>query len=159
MKNSFKINLLLLLCVIAIIFVSCGNPIDYNRPGDRVVGYVTHVNMNLIPGGYYSVSVFSADSVNPFHRVPLKTDSLNLKRRDNLFETPYVISGVGIGRYYVAATWSRYPKIQNEIPMVLGIYGCDTSASCTSYKVILYPNYEGFFRNIISWTDSTKRLN
>jgi hypothetical protein len=161
MKNSLKINLLLLLFAVSIIYYSCGNdnPVNLNPPGDGLAGYVTHINMNLIPGGYYSVSLFCADSVNPFNRVPLRTDSLNLKRRDNLWETPWNMHGIPQGRYYVASTWSRYPRVPNEIPMVLGTYGCDTSASCTSYIGVSFPNYEGVFRNIISWTDTTKRMN
>lgn len=142
-----------------LIFSSCGNPTDLNPTGSTMSGYVTTLNMNLIPGGYYSVSVFSADSAHPFSKIPVRTDSLNLIRRDNLFETTYDMDGIQPGRYYVAATWSRYPKVQNEVPMVLGIYGCDTSAACRDYKVVLYPNYEGVFRNITSWTDSTKRMN
>ena len=154
MKYIISITIVSLLLIAA-----CGNPTDLNAPGNNMSGYVTTLNMNIIPGGYYSVSVFSADSTNPFQRIPVRTDSLNLKRRDDLFETTYDLDGIQPGSYYVAATWSRYPKVQNEVPMVLGIYGCDTSASCRDYKVVLYPNYEGVFRNITSWTDSTKRMN
>lgn len=145
--------------VIIILIAACGNPADFNKPGDNLSGYITHVNMNLIPGGYYSVSIFNADSTDPFHRVPVRTDSLNLKQRDHLFETIYDMHGVQLGHYYVAATWSRYPKVENEVPMVLGIYGCDTSMTCTSYIILAYPNYDALFRNITSWTDSTKRMN
>ena len=155
--KSLKIYLSLSFCLLAVFIAACQTPVDLNPTGDKLSGYVTHINMNLIPGGYYSVSLYSADSVNPFHRVPVQTDSLNLKRRDNLYETMWSMSGISNGRYYVAATWSRYPKVPNEIPMVLGTYGCDTSASCTDYKVVSFPNYEGVFRNILSWTDTTKK--
>jgi hypothetical protein len=118
--------------LLSFLLPSCGNPLDFNRPGDKLTGYVTHINMNLISGGYYSISVYSADSTNPFNRIPVRTDSLNLTRRDNLYETFYDMSGVSNGNYYIAATWSRYPRVPNEIPIVLGKYGCDTSCTCTS---------------------------
>ena len=152
-------NLLFTVLVVLVLLASCGNPMDINRPGDKLNGYVTHIDTNLIPGGYYSISVFSADSSAPFHSIPIRTDSLSLKRRDNLYETVYVMNGIPLGRYYIAATWSRYPKVPNEVPMVLGIYGCDTSSACTSNIIVAYPNYEDLSRNITSWTDSTKRMN
>ncbi len=145
--------------VILILFAACGNPEDLNRPGDNLTGYITHINQDTIAGGYYSISIFSADSTNPFNRVPVRTDSLNLKKRDYVFETSFDMNGIQQGVYYVAATGSRYPKVPNEIPMVLGKYGCDTSFSCRDYISIAYTNYEGKFRNIISWTDTTKRMN
>ena len=145
--------------LILMFFAACGNPEDFNRPGDNLTGYITHINQDTISGGYYSISIFSADSTNPFNRVPVRTDSLNLKKRDYVFETSFDMNGIQQGVYYVAATWSRYPKVLNEIPIVLGTYGCDTSFSCTEYIRVAYPNYEGKFRNIVSWTDSTKRMN
>jgi len=154
-----KLSFYILSVLILLYLFSCGNPLDFNRPGDKLNGYVTHINMNLITGGYYSISVFSADSTNPFLRIPVRTDSLNLKRRDNLYETFFGMNGINAGRYYLAATWSHYPKIPDEVPVVLGILGCDTSCTCTSYQILTYPDYDDLSRNIISWTDTTKRLN
>ena len=154
-----QLQIIITVSLFFLLIQSCSNPADMNPPGDQMSGYVTHINDNLIPGGFYSVSLYSADSVNPFNRVPVATDSLNLTLRQNVFETVYSMTGIQSGNYYVAATWSRYPRIQNEVPIVLGIYGCDTSKSCSTYKVIMFPNYEGVFRNILSWTDTTKRLN
>src|SRR5215510_1339662 len=152
----------LIIQVLIIIFVlsGCESPQDMNRPGDILAGYITHFDTNLtLSGGYYSISIFSADSVVPFNKIPVKCDSLRLTRRHDLlcYETSYSMSGVPAGRYYVAATWSRIPKNPNEIPIVLGIYGCDTSATCTTYTEVIYPNFDGNFRNIISWSDTTHR--
>jgi hypothetical protein len=147
--------------LLAVIF-GCESPQDLNRPGDKLDGYVTHFDTALVfNGGYYSISVFSADSTEPFYRIPLRTDSLAITRRPGgfVYETRYSMDGIPPGRYYIAATWSRYPNVPNEVPAVLGIYDCDTSATCTSYKVVLYPNYEGNFRNIISWSNPAKRMN
>lgn len=140
-------------------FTACDPPLEVNRPGDKLDGYVTHIDSILyMNGGYYSISIYNADSINPFNRVPVRTDSLNLKRRDWLFETQFSMDGIPSGRYYIAATWSTYPKIPNEIPLVLGTYGCDTNANCSNHKLVQYPNYEGRFRNIFAWTDPAKRL-
>lgn len=141
--------------------IGCELPQDLNRPGDKLDGYVIHFDTALVfNGGYYSVSVFVADSVNPFNRVPLRTDSLGLTRRPGgfVYETLYSMDGIPEGRYYIAATWSRYPRVNNEVPAVLGIYGCDTNINC-SPRVVLYPNYEGNFRNITSWSDPARRMN
>jgi hypothetical protein len=156
MKNVYYI-----LVVIVVLLIGCDPPFDIARPGDKLSGYITHIDTNLVlNGGFYSVSVFSADSSNPFHRVPLRTDSIpQLIRSDFHYYSPYDMDGIPPGRYYVASTWSRYPRIPNEVPIVLGIYGCDTSASCTSYGLLTYPDVEGHFRNITSWTDLNKRLN
>ncbi len=141
------------------IITACDSPTDLNRTGDKLTGYVTHIDSILyLSGGYYSVSIYNADSTIPFNRVPLRTDSLNLKKRDWLYETSFDMDGIPAGRYYIAATWSKYPKVPYEIPIVLGTYGCDTIANCMSHKVVEYPNYEGKFRNILSWTDLGKRL-
>lgn len=150
-----------IIIVIVILFIGCDSPMDMNRPGDKLSGYVTHIDTNLyLIGGYYSVSVFSADSTSPFNRVPVRTDSIHqLIRVDFHYYSPYDMDGIPPGRYYVASTWSRYPRVENEIPIVLGTYGCDTSASCTSHIMLPYPNYQGHFRNITSWTDLNKRLN
>ena len=143
-----------------ILFYSCDNPMELNRAGDTLTGYVTHLDSNLYQnGGFYSLSLFIADSTNPFNRVPLRCDSLNLKRRDIVYETSFDLQGIPSGRYYLASTWSSYPKQPNEVPIVLGILGCDTAVNCSNYEVLLYPNYSGLFRNIISWTDLSKRMN
>lgn len=154
--RTITTTILLFLAVI----VSCDGPVDPGRTGDKIDGYVTHADSTLyFSGGYYSISVYNADSVNPFNRVPVRTDSLNLKPRDLIYETQYSMDGIPTGRYFLAATWSSYPRVANEVPIVLGILGCDTAVNCSNYKLLEYPNYEGHFRNIIAWTDPAKRLN
>jgi len=148
--------------IVILVFVGCESPQDLNRPGDKLAGYITHFDTNLIlNSGYYSVSIFSADSVVPFDKIPVRTDSLRLTRRHDLivYETTYTMEGIAPGRYYVAATWSRYPRVQNEVPILLGTYGCDTSASCTNHIIVVYPNFDGKFRNIMSWSDTLRRMN
>jgi len=143
-----------------VVISACDPPMEVNRPGDKLSGYVTHYDSVLyMSGGYYSISLYHADSVNPFNRVPVRTDSLNLKTRDWLYETPFGMDNIPSGRFFLAATWSKYPKELNEIPVVLGTYGCDTIVNCSNHKLLEYPNYEGHFRNITAWTDPAKRLN
>lgn len=157
MKLMMRIYIIFLILILTV--SSCESPQDLNRPGDKLDGYVTHVDMNLdTNGGFYSVSVFNADSMNPFLCVPVRTDSMILTRRDNLYESRFSMDGIPSGRYYIAATWSRYPRVHNEVPIVLGTYGCDTLFNCTAHKVISYPNFDGNFRNLFAWTDLNKRL-
>ncbi len=142
------------------VLASCESPADMNREGSKLSGYITHYDSILyLNGGFYTVSIYNADSTNPFNRVPVRTDSLHMRKLDWKYQTTYDMDNIPDGRYYIAATWSRYPRVANEIPMVLGTYGCDTTLNCTTHEVVVYPNYDGQFRNIISWTDPAKRLN
>jgi len=153
--------ILYIIAAILIIIIGCESPQDLNRPGDKMDGYITYSDTNLLTiNGYYSVSVYNAEVQDPLNRIPIRTDSLKDFYKMGLhYEVMYSMDGIPAGKFYVAATWSRYPKVANEIPIVLGTYGCDTSSSCSSHKVIIYPNTEGNFRNIYAWTDTTKHLN
>jgi len=143
-----------------LIHQGCELPQDFNPPGDNMSGMIIMADTNLITdGGYYAVSIFSADSTSPFSRVPYLSDSLSFYIRYGVYQSNYDVSGIGSGKYYVACTWMRYPHNPHEIPIVLATYGCDTLSNCTSHKVIYYPNYEGVYRNIISWTDTAKGIN
>ena len=141
-------------------FAACDPPVEIDRSGDKLSGYITHIDSTLYTSnGFYSVSIYNADSSNPFNRIPVRTDSLNLKPMGMLWQTTYDMDGIPSGRYYVAATWSSYPRVPNEIPAVLGTYGCDTAFNCSAHKVVDYPNYQGNFRNIIAWTNPAQKLN
>jgi hypothetical protein len=37
----------------------------------------------------------------------------------------------------------KIPKILNEVPIVLGIYGCDTAYNCPNPTKVAYPNTQG----------------
>jgi len=144
-----------------VVFSSCEGPQDPNRPGDKLTGYITYVDTNLIVSnsGYYSISIYSADSSYPFLRVPIRTDSVNnFLRVDFHYLSSYSMVGVPNGRIHIAATWSRYPKMPGDVPLILGTYGCDTSRTCTNHGIVVFPNVEGNFRNITCWTDTTKKL-
>jgi hypothetical protein len=158
-----KYLIIQVLIIILALLAGCESPSDMNRPGDRLSGYITHFDTNVIitSSGFYSVSVFSADSVVPFNKIPVRTDSLRLTRRPDLivYESTYQMDGIPPGSYYVAATWSRYPRVPNEIPMLLGTYGCDTSYTCTNHIVVVYPNFDGNFRNILCWSDTLRKMN
>lgn len=144
------------------LLTGCDSPMEVNRPGDNLSGYVSQFDTNIARSqhGFYSISIYSADSSNPFNRVPLRSDSLNItKRHDNYcYESLFDISGVPSGNYHVAVTWSRYPRIPNEKPKVLGTYGCDTNFVCTAHKIVKYPNYDGNFRNITSHSDTLRAM-
>ncbi|MCX7878441.1 MAG: hypothetical protein N2510_07360, partial [Ignavibacteria bacterium] len=100
--NISKINTKLIVLLL-INLAGCETPQDLNRPGDKLDGYVTHLDTALVfNGGYYSISVFSADSINPFNRVPLICDSLAMTRRPGgyVYETLHSMDGIPPGRYY-----------------------------------------------------------
>ena len=65
-----------------IVFAACESPVDMNRDGGKLSGYVTHLDSILyLSNGYYTISIYNADSINPFNRVPVRTDSLNLTQK------------------------------------------------------------------------------
>lgn len=154
------VRYLIILLFIAF-FSSCELPQDLNRTGDKLTGYITHIDTNLIlGGGYYSVSVFSAEGDHdPFCKPPIRCDSLHLTKRDHLYESTYDMNGIPEGKFIVAATWTHYPIRPNEIPLVLGTLGCDTTRNCEQHTVLYYPDYHGNFRNFLSWTDTAKCFN
>jgi hypothetical protein len=129
-----------------IYMIGCETPQDLNRPGDSLSGAVWMIDTNImLNGGYYTVS--------------FRTDSLDLVHLAHSYDTPFHMTGIPPGRFFLAATWSSYPRIQNEVPIVLGTYGCDTSRNCTNHQVIVFPNYDGVGRFFYCWTDLSKRLN
>jgi len=152
----------IILVIFFVVFYFTGCEVqDVNRPGDKLDGYIFFTDTSLSRnGGFHSVSVYSADSTSPFLRIPLRTDSLrDFDRVDSHYVSQFSMDGIPPGKFYVASTWTRLPRNPAEVPIVLGTYGCDTSRSCTNHEIIVYPNTQGNFRNITSWTDTTKRLN
>ncbi len=146
----------LLVLLIVTSFSSCSTPSDPNPPGDSFAGIVTFTDSNLIrTGGYYAVSIYK-DTANPFTTYPLRNDSITITIVNHSTSSTYEISGIGTGNYFVGVTWVRS---SDGKPILLGILGCDTSRTCTNYTKLIFPNFEGVSRNILSWTDTLKRLN
>lgn len=150
-----------IIAIALVIVFGCESPQDLNRPGNKMDGYITYTDTNLVlTGGYYTVSLYNANNSDPFNWPPVRTDSLkDFYIIDQHYVVMFSIDGIETGNYFVASTWSKYPKVANEIPKVLGTYGCDTTYNCTEYKPVEYPNYQGNFRNILSHTDPLKALN
>jgi hypothetical protein len=158
MKNLFIAFIPLILLVMMLSVTGCDAPTDLNPPGDDFAGYIYFVDTNFTfsSDGFYAVSLYS-DSVELFKKKPLKTDSLlAIVKKGSRYEAAYKMHGIPTGKYCIAATWVRYPVSENNIPIVLGIYGCDTSNSCASYKKVIFPNFTGNFHNIFSWADTSR---
>ncbi len=156
-----RIFIIIAMYLVPVFYESCGITNDPNPPGDNLTGVVTFIDTNLITtNGYYAAAVYYADSITPFNKYPLRTDSLVLRKRDNqVYEGTFDMNGIAAGKYFVAAIWVRCPSISTEIPKVLGTYGCDTSENCKSNTTIYYPNYQGNFRDFKAWTDTAKKFN
>jgi hypothetical protein len=106
--------------------------------------------------GYYAISVFP-DSAHPFQQIPVATDSLTITKSGYIFSANYRVNNLAAGNYFVGATWIR--TSDNNIRAILGIYGCDTARNCSGSRVSI-PNYSGTNScNILSWTDTLKKLN
>lgn len=143
-----------------IVLISCDSPSDLNPAGDNFGGRITFADTNILrtATGYYAISIFG-DSTNPFNRIPVRSDSLKPFFDFDKYKADYQMSGISKGKYFVAVTWKHFPKIENEVPDVLGILGCDTTRSCTNYKYLLFPYFAGEYQYILCHTDTLKKLN
>lgn len=126
--------------------------------GDYVTGYVTFTDTNLIKAGYYAVSMYRNKS-NPFDTLPLRSDAITMTKTNNQYKCYFKMSQVANGSYYFAVTFNRNPAIPNRLIPVLGTRGCDTNRNCTTHKLVVFPNHSYEDCNIISWTDTLKRMN
>lgn len=141
------------LYILLVLLISCSSPDDPNPPGDAFGGIVTFTDSNLIrTGGYYAISIYK-DTANPFTLYPLRSDPITITIVNHSTSSTYEISGIGTGNYFVGVTWVRN---SGGKPILLGILGCDTSRSCSTYTKIIFPNFEGVSRFILSWTDTLK---
>lgn len=127
-----------------------------------IAGTVTFTNTNLYPSsqGYYAISLYS-EQAPALGGDPLRSDSLNISVSGNTASAYYKMSGIGTGFYYVAVTWIRKPNnpYDPNAP-ILGTFGCDTTHGCSSHTRIEFPSYAGTGNcNIISWSDTLKKLN
>lgn len=139
-------------------FVSGCDDSGIQNEGDYVTGYVTFTDTNLIQGGNYGISMYRNKS-NPFDTMPIRSEAITMTKTNNQYKCYFKFSGVESGSYYFAVTFNRTPAIPNRLIPVLGTRGCDTNRNCTSHKLVTFPNHSYEDCNIISWTDTLKRLN
>lgn len=119
------------------LFQTCGDDATGLSPSYMAGNITYNDNSTSYSGGYYCVSFYSPDSTDPFHRAPIKSDSLSLNLSEGVTKAFYKESSLPTGSYYIASTWI-YPGYKT---FVLGIYGCDTVQG-TPTKVD-FPNYAG----------------
>ena len=143
---------------IGLFLYSCEEP-TFQPAGDYISGYVFFVDTNLISaGGYYAVSVYRNKS-QPFDTLPVSIDSLEILRNSNYRYSYYRVECKYSGSYFVAVNWISSPGALGPPPPVLGTLGCDTAHSCSSHEIITFPNFTGASYDILSWTDTSKKLN
>lgn len=159
MKFSTKIAnfinkvILLLFAAFLITIFSCGNDFTVQPKGDYISGYAIFIDTNYIrAGGYYAAALYSAShpSGSPI--------SINRIDMSGLNPHYYRVSYNGEGNYYGAIIWVHEPNPQNSHPMILGVYGCDTSQTCGNSQPIAMPNFTGANYNIICWADTSHSL-
>ena len=152
-KIFFKIFPSLILFAF-IFIISCGEDSGINAAESDVSGTVTFVNTTFYTsGGYYAISIYTSVPTGAGAN-PIRSDSLKVLSGTSSYF--YSVKGLAAGSYYAAVTWTRSGT---NLP-VLGTFGCDTSRTCSSHTRFDYPNAAGTgSTNIISWTDTTRRLN
>lgn len=157
MKTRFLQILLYVLVLPLIIYLvqSCGD-MGFQPPGDYISGYVIFKDTNLLPGGYYAISMYKNKS-NPYDTMPIRSDSLKIDPK-KLYAEYYRVDNVPSGNYFFAVTWIRSPLEPYIKPPVLGTLGCDTNINCRDYELITFPNFSGKNYNIITYTDTAKKL-
>ncbi len=157
-KNIYSLILFIIVLSSFCYFTSGCDDAGIQDSGDHVTGYVTFTDTNLCKGGYYAISMYR-NKTNPFDTLPLRSDSLTMTKQQNLYKCYYKFSGVTSGSYYFAVTFIRTPFNPNRLVPVLGSRGCDTNHSCTAHILVAFPNHSYEDCNILSWTDTLKKLN
>jgi hypothetical protein len=155
LTNSFLFVSILFIFILNF-FYGCGDS-SVQSSGDHISGYVTFTDTNLIPGGYYAISIYNV-MTNPFDTLPLRSDALTMTLNGNVYKDYFKLTNIPNGSYYFAVTWIKN-SAPNFLPVVLGTRGCDTNHQCTNHTVVPFPNYSYEDCNILSWTDTTKKLN
>jgi hypothetical protein len=137
---------------------SCDEP-NFQPAGDYISGYVYFTDSNLIPsGGYYSVSLYR-NRPRPFDTLPVSVDSLEILRSTYGKYSFYRVECKYTGSYFVAVNWIKAPGVLSTPPPVLGTLGCDTAHNCTSHELVAFPNFTGANYEILTWADTSKKLN
>jgi hypothetical protein len=135
------------------LLIGCDDSGVYQSKGDYINGYAIFTDTSFIPyGGYYAIALYSNQG-SPYHSIPLKTDSLQLKGFTNPYH--FRIYFEDKQTCYLAIVWKRSAST-GEVPFILGTFGCDTSYSCLNFKPVVFPNYTGANYNIICWPDTTR---
>ena len=156
-KNYFQLLILSILLFVLLLFMQSCSDNSFQPSGDYISGWVIFNDTNFIRGGYYAISMYENNS-NPFSYMPLRSDSLPMKKYGTGNMIYYRFTNNDNGHYYFGVTWIQSPPVQNQRPPVLGTLGCDTNSNCSDHLLIAFPNFTGANYNIVSWTDTTKRL-
>ncbi len=126
---------------------------------NSINGRITFVDsIFALPPVIYTVTAFTSW---PPGGSTGQTDSLIIIKAGNNYVADYTIPRLYNGNYYVSviATGSQTP-----VPLVMGIYGCDTvhlpySGCPNNPSTVLVQNNEGTTNiNFLSWADTTKRI-
>ncbi|RPI17546.1 MAG: hypothetical protein EHM58_08715 [Ignavibacteriae bacterium] len=159
MRKLLIVILTFSLLTIILSVVSCNAPTDLNPPGDNFAGYVYFADSSFaFTDGFYAVSVYE-DTIIAFNSKPIKSDSLSgIELIGYNYQARYKVYGIPPGKYFIAATWNKYPVQENDIPIILGTYGCDTNMTCSTHVKLVFPNFTGNYINIISWADTSKKM-
>jgi len=154
MKNFKPLSILAIISTIFLI-QSCGEDSSMQPQGNYISGYAAFVDTNYIhSGGEYSIALYSS-SASPLNSTPIVVTPISMSGTNPFY---YRIHWDGTGACYAAIVWMRNTG-SNELPIVLGTYGCDTSHTCNSNQTISFPNFSGANYNIICWADTTHGLN
>lgn len=138
-------------------YSSCSD-MTYQPEGDHVIGWIAFHDTNVVPGGYYAVSIYK-NKANPFDTLPIRSDSLAMSDYGTYFQAKYRLDNVLPGDYFVAVTWIKSPVIPGLMPPVLGTLGCDTVHGCTDHEIVAFPNYTGKSYDFLSRVDTSQKLN
>ena len=156
-KKYLHLILIPVIIFVVLIFAQSCSDNSLQPSGDYISGWIGFKDTNFVRGGYYAISMY-ANKPNPFDTLPIRSDSLPMKVYGNGKQVYYRFTCMDKGAYYFGVTWIKSPPVPNLKPPVLGTLGCDTNYNCTDHLIVMFPNFTGASYNIISWTDTTRRL-
>jgi hypothetical protein len=152
-KNIYTLLGIIVTALLITSISSCGSDLGMQPEGNYISGYAIFVDTNFIHGdGYYAIALYGSGN-SPYSTAPLQTSRIEMVGKLNPYY--YRITWDGSGNCYGAIVWMNN---NNNPPLILGTYGCDTNRNCSNHKVISFPNYTGANYNIICYADTTRKL-
>lgn len=153
MKLIYFCFSILLIC--SFLFSSCDMSANMQPKGNYISGHLNFVDTNFVKtGGHYAVALYS--NQNSYYSTnPIITKEVNPDVSNEC--SYYRIYWDGEGSCIVSAVWIS--DSNKTVPLVLGVFGCDTTKTCSSPHLVGFPNYTGADYFFSCWADTTKRFN
>jgi hypothetical protein len=153
MKNTI-IRYILILGFGFLLAEGCSDNTTIPVQGNSISGHVTFADTHFVSsGGQYEIALYP-NEYPPFFSLPVKTETLVMEQVN---VSRYTIYWDGDRKFFLGVVWKGDSTNPNP-PVIIGVYGCDTSHICYPTKMAYFPNVPVRTYDILSWADTSKRI-